>query len=127
MKACTQCGRCCTNDSFMGSMQFSGADFVRWKREGRADILDWGVVLGSDKDGPRGDLWISPVTGREAERCPFVRKMPGRDKYTCRIYDTRPEVCRSYPEAVDHMEFVSCEMLEPGDTDATVKKFMKAR
>ena len=116
MKACTQCGRCCTNPKFMGSLMADDEDVLRWEAEGRYDILDWVSVLGPEND-PYGDLWISPTTGDDAQSCPFVRRQ--RDgKYKCQIYKTRPAVCRAYPIAVDHMKAVDCEMLETGDTDA---------
>lgn len=124
MKACTQCGRCCTNPGFMGSLSASGADVLRWREEGREDILAWVAQLG-EGDDPWGDLWISPRTGEEAHRCPFVRKVRGQEKYNCTIYETRPETCRRYPQAVDHMKTVDCEMLETGDTDADVRRFMR--
>lgn len=127
MKPCTQCGRCCTNPSFMGTMQASPEDVKRWKREKRSDILAWAYILGPTAH-KRGfgfaDLWINPKTDIEAERCPFVRKMPNRDVYKCMIYETRPQACRDYPWHVSHMEAVDCEMLEEGDDDATVAKFM---
>ncbi len=118
MKACTQCGKCCTNPRFMNSLGVSGADVLRWRREQRQDILDWVDVLGNEDD-PWGDVWISPRTGLDADRCPFVRKQ--RDgKYNCGIYDTRPQVCRDYPQNIAHMRSVACEMLEPGDTNQTI-------
>lgn len=122
MKACTQCGRCCTHSGFMGSLQASGSDVKRWRRQGRYDILKWVAILGGPAD-PWGDLWIDP-DGHERGRCPFVRKIRNQEKYTCTIYDTRPEACREYPLAVSHMLTVNCEMLDPGDTDADVDRFM---
>ena len=112
MKSCTQCGKCCTNESFMGTLSASYEDVERWEVEGRDDILAWESAY---------DLWISPRTGYEASRCPFVRKVRGQEKYKCMIYDTRPEVCRQYPTRVDHMAFVGCEMLEVGDTDVVIE------
>jgi Fe-S-cluster containining protein len=123
MKACTQCGRCCTNSSFMGTLTASGADVQRWRKQRRYDILRWVSVIGPPSN-PWGDLWIHPVRGDDRERCPFVRKIRGQDRYTCTIYDTRPDVCRSYPHHVDHMMSVNCEMLDEGDTDADVRRFM---
>lgn len=119
MKPCTQCGRCCTNAKFMGSMQASPEDLARWKREQRYDILQYACQLGSF-----ADLWISPRTGEELSRCPFVRKRRNKPIYDCTIYDTRPEVCREYPHYVSHMQIIDCEMLEDGDTDADVARFM---
>jgi len=122
MKECTQCGRCCTNADYMGHMQASAEDLARWKKQKRHDILAY-----ADEYFGIADLWISPRTGESMERCPFVRKQRGIDRYTCLIYDTRPEVCRGYPWWVAQMRFVDCEMLEPGDTDADVEEFMEGR
>jgi Fe-S-cluster containining protein len=64
-------------------------DIETWERAGRDDILAWTNYL--------GDLWISPVTGEEASRCPWLRKVRGQDRYICRIHDVKPEVCMDYP------------------------------
>jgi Fe-S-cluster containining protein len=86
----------------------SDTDIARWTAEGREDIL---AKVGK----PSG--WIEPGP------CPFAAPIAG-NRYTCTIYATRPLVCRDYPSAVDHMKYVNCEMLEPGDTDETVARFM---
>ena len=119
MKACTQCGKCCTNSNFMGSLSATAEDLERWRREERWDILAWCGIIDD-----WADLWVSPRTGDEAERCPFVRKQRGKDKYDCLIYETRPEVCREFPYHVEQMKFCGCEMLDKGDTDADVARFM---
>ena len=86
MRACNQCGRCCTNPSYMGSMHATDEDVARWKREGRADILRFVWM---------NDLWVDE-RGVERERCPFVRKNPNSPRHRCTIYDTRPQICRDY-------------------------------
>ena len=83
---CKQCGRCCL--IYGGLLQASSADIKLWEKEGRDDILKWECW---------GELWINRDTNTEAFRCPFLRKLPNKDKYICRIYDFRPEVCRGYP------------------------------
>ena len=108
MKSCTQCGRCCTNPDFMERLGITEGDKTRWRQQGRHEIL----AQINDEMG-----W------RELGPCPFVL-MIGDGRYTCTIYDTRPETCREYPIAVIHMRFVDCEMLELGDTDADVARFM---
>ena len=50
-------------------------------------------------------------------RCPWLRKLPGQDKYICRIYFDRPDECKSYPVNIDQMIRDKCEMLEPRDLD----------
>lgn len=93
-KACSRCGKCCTNASYMGSLSATGDDVKRWKQEGRDDILGRVSILGPEDD-PWGDLWIKE-SGAEAQRCPFVRKDRNALTYRCTIYDTRPQVCRDY-------------------------------
>jgi Fe-S-cluster containining protein len=92
LRDCTRCGKCCTNPDYMGTLQATGEDMKRWIREGRDDILAWIYVLTPSI----GDLWISPRTGEDASRCPFVRKDANRPTYRCTIYETRPQVCRDY-------------------------------
>lgn len=103
--ACTGCGKCCTNASYMGSMAATREDMERWRKEGRDDILQYAAELphlGS------ADLWIHPVSGLELTRCPFVRKSGSR--YICKIHDTRPEVCRGYPYRYSQMTEIGCEI-----------------
>ncbi len=75
-------------------------DIERWKAEGREDILQYAdmfiyAVLGE------ADLWIHPETGEEMFRCPFLRKVRNKPMYRCRIYETRPTMCRGFP----HLEY----------------------
>jgi Fe-S-cluster containining protein len=97
---CTNCGKCCTNPAYMGTLTATEQDVRRWRREGRQDILRFVEVLGrAGKSLPGGDfadLWIDQETGMERERCPFVRKVRGQNRYLCTIYETRPQVCRDY-------------------------------
>lgn len=123
MKACTQCGKCCTNEMYMNTLEIDGVDVKRWRRQGRDDILAHIEVIGRTKADPWADAWFTKA-GNSVKGCPFVRKIRGADRYTCTIYDTRPQVCRSYPHSVDQMAAAGCEMLEPGDTDADVDRFM---
>ena len=67
--------------------------------------------------GNRRDLWVSPETGKEMQRCPWLDKLPSQEKYECQIHDVRPEVCRDYPIDFDQMIDLDCEMLEAGDLD----------
>jgi Fe-S-cluster containining protein len=128
MKDCTQCGKCCTNANFMGNLSATAEDVERWEDAGRHDILEWvSIFTDGDERILSGDLWISPRTGEEVGRCPFVRKVRGQERYECTIYDTRPETCRKYPRGIEHMKSIGCEMLEAGDTDAVVKADARRR
>lgn len=98
---CTNCGKCCTNPDFMANLTATREDVLRWRREYRYDILRFCDVTKLPRGGViGGDLWIDSEAPEdrnpERERCPFVRKMPGTNRYLCRIYETRPQVCRDY-------------------------------
>ena len=96
-KPCSRCGKCCTNPDYMLTLWARGEDVKRWLAERRWDILQWAHVFYNRNGEPTSaDLWISPTTGIEHSRCPFVRKDPNRPTYRCTIYDTRPQVCRNY-------------------------------
>jgi len=74
-------------------------DYGRWKREGRHDILRyiWQCKVPADYDGI-WDVWIDwvdPETGENLDYCPFLKKL-SRSKYTCAIYDTRPNICERF-------------------------------
>ena len=110
MRACTQCGKCCLKyegDNWLGSA--TEVDRLTWLVS-RPEVLDY-------LDGKHYDFWVSPVTGKKAQRCPWLRKLPKQEKYTCRIHHLRPEVCRDYPMDIDQMIQLDCEMLEAGDLD----------
>jgi len=108
---CKQCGNCCLNlrDAF-ASCAFE-ADVRRWEEAGRADILQWVAPI------PVGDtyvcdIWVDPKTGEDVTRCPWLRKVRGSDKYTCRIHDLKPDLCRRYPISRKHAEETGCKGFE---------------
>ena len=104
MKDCNQCGKCCIRYGG-GGLSVTAGEIDRWETD-RPDIADYV----SD-----GEIWISPVTGRQMPRCPWLRKLPNQEKYICRIYNDRPDECRHYPVTIDEMIRDGCEMLEPRD------------
>ena len=105
MKDCNQCGKCCIHYSDGG---LSAEDHeIDWWESFRPKIFSHV----SD-----GKIWISPVTGKQMVRCPWLRKLPNQKKYICRIYYDRPQDCKSYPVTIDQMVKDECEMLEPRDT-----------
>lgn len=109
MQACTQCGKCCIKYSKAGLGSATINDLYRW--------LKFAPEIQEYAPWPLFDLWISPTTGEEFSRCPWLRKYPKRDRYSCRIHDYNPDCCREYPLDVDQMIRDGCEMLEPGDLD----------
>lgn len=106
---CIQCGHCCLAlfDAYCTTVDIE--DIHRWKNEGRCDILRWVVNFEFDGEDAFGDLWINPNTGEEANRCPWLRKLPLKDKYKCRIHDTKPAHCRNYPKTKKHALTTACK------------------
>lgn len=104
MKDCNQCGKCCIKYS-NGGLSVSQSEIELWEIF-KPDIYKYV----SD-----GKIWVDPKTGEQIERCPWLRKIPNQEKYTCDIYDDRPEDCRLYPTNIEEMERDKCEMLETGD------------
>lgn len=92
---CVQCGRCCLDLSDAYQTSIPDSDVSRWDRENRYDILEW-VSAGLN------DVWINPVTGEPVSRCPWLRKLPEKEKYICRIHETKPEHCRNFPKSKRH-------------------------
>ena len=108
---CKQCGHCCLNllDAFCTTAD--PEDIELWEKEGRDDILAWVVNVSTD-DFPVYDLWISPTTGEEVERCPWLRKLPNKNKYICRIHDVKPKHCKEYPRSRKHAKETGCKGFE---------------
>jgi Fe-S-cluster containining protein len=104
MKECNQCGKCCTR--YGGGGLSASATEIAWWETFRPTIYDY--VRG-------GEIWVSPVTGKQMMRCPWLRKLPNQNKYICRIYHDRPDDCRHYPVNIEEMARDECEMLEVKD------------
>lgn len=62
-----------------------------------------------------GNIWMNPATGKQLERCPWLRKDDVLNKYTCDIYYDRPDDCKYYPVTVEQIIEDECEMLEERD------------
>ncbi len=94
---CLKCGHCCLNLSDAYQTSVPDSDVKRWKREQRFDILERvDTFVGIN------DIWISPKTGEAVSRCPWLRKLPKKSKYICRIHETKPEHCRNFPKSKRH-------------------------
>ncbi len=101
MKDCNQCGKCCIKYS-NGGLSASQSEIELWEIF-KPDIYQY---------VSNGKIWVDPKTDEKIERCPWLRKIPNQEKYTCDIYDDRPEDCRLYPTNIEEMERDECEMLE---------------
>jgi len=104
MKDCNQCGKCCIKYSD-GGLTASTSEIELW------EIFRPNISLYVRN----GELWFDPNTGQQIQRCPWLRKEPGQEKYTCDIYYDRPEDCRHYPVTIEKMIEDECEMLEEKD------------
>ena len=58
---------------------------------------------------------MDPETGRQLTLCPWLRQVPGQQKYTCDIYFDRPDDCKHYPVTIEQMINDDCEMIEVQD------------
>jgi len=104
VKECNQCGKCCTKYSD-GGLSASANEIEYWDNF-RPDIFRY--VSG-------GKIWMSPDTGEQIKRCPWLRKSPNQNRYTCDIYYDRPDDCKYYPVTIEEMIKDECEMLEVQD------------
>jgi Fe-S-cluster containining protein len=106
LKDCNQCGKCCIKYGD-GGIEASDVDIEMWKIF-RPQIHQYVI---------KNKIWFSPETGEQLSQCPFLEKMPNQSpseqvKYTCAIYEDRPEDCRHYPGSIAEMVRDECEMIE---------------
>lgn len=71
-------------------------------------------------------IWFDPQSGKLLTECPFLEKIPKKTsseqvKYTCGIYQDRPEDCRDYPSNITEMIKDECEMIEVTDLTSLKK------
>lgn len=104
MKECNLCGKCCTKYS-NGGLSATESEIKHWDIF-RPDIYNY-------VDDRK--IWMSPDTGKQLELCPWLRKQPDQNRYTCDIYYDRPDDCKYYPVTVEQMINDECEMLEARD------------
>ena len=104
MKNCNSCGKCCETAGNGGLS--ASAEEIDWWEAHRPDIFRY--VQGEK-------IWIDPATGEYFARCPWLHSSPHGKKFSCEIYDDRPEDCRHYPVNIAQMVRDDCEMLERHD------------
>jgi Fe-S-cluster containining protein len=110
LKDCNQCGKCCVIYAD-GGLSASQKEIDAWEAS-RPDIF----AYVSD-----GKIWVDPTTGMQLHYCPWLKKAPDQNKYSCGIYDDRPDDCRYYPSTIDEMIRDECEMIEPRDLADTAR------
>ena len=104
MKECNQCGKCCIKYG-NGGLTTSTSQISYWS-DHKPEIY---------KYVKNGNIWFEPETGNQIEVCPWLRKQPNQNIYTCDIYYNRPDDCKFYPSTLDEMVIDDCEMIEPKD------------
>jgi uncharacterized protein len=104
VKECNQCGKCCTKYG-NGRLSATTSEIELW------DIFNPDIYRYVND----GKIWMDPETGKQLERCPWLRKGPDENIYTCVIYYDRPDDCKQYPVTIEQMLNDECEMLEPND------------
>jgi Fe-S-cluster containining protein len=103
---CSQCGHCCRNLDYYD--QLTQADYIRWQRLAREDILEK-VRRVKQKDNTFAyRMWERPGTDNPGSTCPWLHKIPTRNRWECLIHDVRPEICRQYPGSRKHAEMTGC-------------------
>jgi Fe-S-cluster containining protein len=84
-------------------------DIEQWEKKGRSDILEWVAYLPLGENSFVYDIWIDPKTGDDVHKCPWLRKLPKKNMYVCRIHDVKPRHCREYPKSQKHAEETGCK------------------
>ena len=103
---CRQCGRCCQILKYHDGCTVE--NYRNWERLGRTDIMEWVNPITQNGEIVSCRIWVRPGTHHYAEVCPWLRKIPDRNRYECRIHDVRPEICRQYPGTKKHAEMTGC-------------------
>jgi Fe-S-cluster containining protein len=68
------------------------------------------------------DIWFSPTTGEATARCPWLRKLPNKNIYKCRIHETKPPHCRNFPKSKKHALSTGCKGFGDDPTFELVKR-----
>ena len=89
---CQSCGACCLGgDEGQGWADCTAEDVMRMTHQVRKQLVP--LRLG----WAHTERWVATPTvmTKFGGTCAFLRGTPGK-RVSCRIYDTRPEVCRTF-------------------------------
>lgn len=112
---CRQCGRCCRTLDYHN--EITPEDVQRWRDLGRKEILDW-VGVNKVKGQPTYRIWIHPASGKLASPCPFLKVHSSSNRVSCRIHESKPAICRSYPMSRKHGLMTGCPGFKKTKTNA---------
>ncbi|MGD0237159.1 MAG: YkgJ family cysteine cluster protein [Syntrophorhabdales bacterium] len=110
---CRRCGNCCLNLTDAYQCSVDQADIDMWREKSRDDILEWVDAIDCGHGKRVYDIWINPRTGDDVSRCPWLRKLPKKNEYVCRIHEVKPKVCRGYPKTEEHAKKTGYKVLDP--------------
>ena len=110
MKECNSCGKCCTLYGDGGLSATTGE--IEWWEVFRPEIYEY---------VSNGKIWMNPTNGDQLKQCPWLQKQPHSNKYTCGIYNDRPDDCKHYPVTIAEMVRDGCEMLDVVDLSNPAK------
>jgi len=102
---CQQCGNCCR---WMGFNHITFEDRARWIKEGREDILKYVGKKCKGENGEDAYTWTAyPIIEKmrdayKRKPCVFLTKDNGR--YKCKIHETKPTVCKTFPASLGSAE-----------------------
>lgn len=88
---CKRCGWCCENKV----INIAASDLMRWKKEGRKDILKEISWIHNYPRDNTGGFYIAQTAFNPKQACPFLKYDDNLS--SCFIYQTRPRCCRNFP------------------------------
>jgi Fe-S-cluster containining protein len=103
---CRQCGRCCRSLDY--HQDVTAADVAHWSALGRNDILRWVDPVTRQNDTVGYRIWVVPGTHQLADTCPFLKKDPTAQRWSCIIHAVKPRICRNYPVSRKHAVMTGC-------------------
>jgi len=111
---CTECGKCCLK---VDHIDLVPEDISRFKEHGREDLYTDEMLVEWDYFGASGFF-----RNQGTFRCPFLRKVRGKELSRCSIYDVRPNTCRKFATYTgrEHAEGMGC----PGWGHLEEKKYL---
>jgi len=107
---CRQCGQCCRNLDYSDALKEE--DVERLEAFGRHDILGRVGKFKSQEGKPIYRIWMKPGKLELEEACPFLTKVPTENRWSCRIHDVKPTICRQYPVSRKHANMTGCPGFE---------------
>jgi len=88
---CHNCGKCCNTYP----IDIGYSDICRWREEKRNDILQQVSFINNYPSKGYAGFYIEKTLRNPKQPCPFW------NNERCSIYETRPMVCKDFPQSHD--------------------------